>query len=545
MSNFWDADPVAAPVAKGGNFWDADPVADHPSVAADIAKSAGTGLAKGVIGLAGLPGDAANLGKIAADYVGSKLPSIPSPAPDSMLGKGLQFLRDESAKTANLPAAQVGSGDLPGSYVPPTSDQLQKTVEGVTGDFHKPSTTAGQYAQTIGEFAPAALGGGEGLMARVAKQVVAPAVASETAGQATQGTSLEPYARVGAAIAGGGLASALSKTPELAAPSVDALKASYKAGIDHPDVKAVTFDPDSLADLHDTIRYDLEQRGFRDRRETNTFSDLNELSNTTPTMARAAGAPATVADVESVRKSLGKTAQELGPDFRPTPDAAAASVAVKHIDNWFNNLKQPDLLSGDISKAAPIMQNARGDYAAAMRAQDIQNKAGNAALQAGSSYSGGNINNATRQALRPLAKNDFAKASGYSDSEQAQLSKAIMGNTIGNAARSVGKLAPDSGLKAMEHVAAAYASGGASIPASLATLAAKMAGDYATKRNVGKLDEMLRARSPLHQANLQNPTVNPALTAPSPPSIGRSALVNALLSSTAPRLQSPQTVNAP
>src|SRR6185312_4788764 len=460
MSNFWDADPVAAPVAKSANFWDADPVADHPSVAADVAKSAGTGLAKGAIGLAGMVPDISEAAHNAAN----------------------KYLFDPVFNAISGPP-QAGPA-APDINKAAGSEGIQKAIEGVTGDFHKPSTTAGQYAQTIGEFAPAALGGGEGLLARVAKQVVAPAVASETAGQTTQGTSLEPYARVGAAIAGGGLASALSKSPELAAPSVDALKASYKAGIDHPDVKAVTFNPDSLADLHNTIRSDLENKGFRDRRETNTFSDLNELSNTTPTMARAAGAPATVADVESVRKSLGKTAQELGPDFRPTPDAAAASVAVKHIDNWFNNLKQPDLLSGDISKAAPIMQNARGDYAAAMRAQDIQNKAGNAALQAGSSYSGGNINNATRQALRPLAKNDFAKASGYSDSEQAQLSKAIMGNTIGNAARSVGKLAPDSGLKAMEHVAAAYASGGASIPASLATLAAKMAGDYATKRNV-------------------------------------------------------------
>src|SRR6185312_3126092 len=403
MSNFWDADPVAAPVAKSANFWDADPVADHPSVATDVAKSAGTGLAKGAIGLAGMVPDISEAAHNAAN----------------------KYLFDPVFNAISGPP-QAGPA-APDINKAAGSEGIQKAIEGVTGDFHKPSTTAGQYAQTIGEFAPAALGGGEGLLARVAKQVVAPAVASETAGQTTQGTSLEPYARVGAAIAGGGLASALSKSPELAAPSVDALKASYKAGIDHPDVKAVTFNPDSLADLHNTIRSDLENKGFRDRRETNTFGDVDDLLNQAPTGARALGAPATVADVESIRKSLGKTAQQVGPDFRPTSDAAASSAAIKHIDNWFNNLKQPDLLSGDISKAAPILQDARGDYAAAMRADTIQKKIGNAETQAGTTFGGGNINNATRQALRPLIRNDFAKASGYTDAEKQALKTAAQG----------------------------------------------------------------------------------------------------------------------
>jgi hypothetical protein len=167
------------------------------STAEDVAKSAGIGLVKGGIGLAGMAGDLAEMAKKGADWVGSKLPSVPSPAPDSTLGQVGQFLRDESAKSAKF---YHGSGDLPGSYVPPTGAQIQKSVEGVTGDFYQPKTTMGQYAQTAGEFAPALMGGPETLGAKLVSRIAVPAAVSETAGQLTKGTAAEPYARAAGAL---------------------------------------------------------------------------------------------------------------------------------------------------------------------------------------------------------------------------------------------------------------------------------------------------------------------------------------------------------
>lgn len=483
-------------------------------VGEDVAKSTSIGLAKAGIGAVGAAGDARNLASAATDYLGGKIGASP---------ESIQGFKDKASSAARFVPFGVGNvlSDAP------SSGDIQKGIENVTGEFHKPQTVAGEYAQTAGEFAPAVLGGGEGLLSKLLTRVAIPAAGSETAGQLTKGSALEPYARVAGAVASGGLANTLTKAKAIAAPTVDELKASYRAGIDHPEVKAVTIHPDALADLHDTIRSDLEGRGFRDRpnRESGTFSDVNELSNPTPTMARAAGAPATIDDVESIRKSLGKTAQQVGPDFRPTSDASAASAAVKHIDRWYDNLKQPDLLSGDISKASPLMKDARANYAAAMRADTIQKKISNAALQSGSSYAGGNINNATRQALRPLAKNDFAKASGYTDEEKAQLAKVILGNAAGNTARQVGRLGPDAGLKGIEHLIAAVKTGGASIPFSVAALGAKLGGDAATRRAVSKLDEMLRNRSPLGQQ------VAAAAPVPARQGRGRAALVNTLLAS--------------
>lgn len=493
---------------------------EHPSIAADIAKSAGTGLVKGALGVAGMIPDISAAAHSAANKY------LFDPLLNATIGKPSH---PEVAPTVDINKTFGSEG-------------LQKSLESVTGELHKPQTTAGEYAQTAGEFTPALLGGGEGLISKLATRVALPAAASETAGQVTKGTAAEPYARIAGAIGGGvagsKLASTLAKAPAAVAPTVEELKDSYRAGISHPDVTAVTIKPVALQNLHNQIVADLESHSFRDHSETGTFKKLQELSNGTPTMARAAGAPATIADVESTRRALGNTAREVGPDFRPTSDAAAATVAVKHIDNWLDGLKQPDLLSGDIAKAAPILKNARGDYAAAMRAENVQDKIGNAALQAGSAYSGGNINNATRQALKPLAKNDFAKAGGYSDAEKDQLYKSIVGGPIGNLARSIGKLAPDSGLKALHHIGAAVATGGASIPGTLASLGAKLGGDYATTRNVRKLEEMLRERSPLHQQNVAAAPPSPALTGPAQGALPSGALAG-LLAAQGIRLQQP------
>lgn len=174
------AAPAAAPVAAPdlGKMSDAELKALHASlpapvsVAGDVAKSGGVGLAKGAIGLAGAIGDLSDLG-----------------------AKGLE-------KASNFVSDKLGIERYQRPTEPsvlnniPTSASLQKNVEGVTGDFYKPKTAAGEYAQTAGEFAPAVLGGGEGLMAKLATRVAAPAIASETAGQLTKGTDAEPYARI-------------------------------------------------------------------------------------------------------------------------------------------------------------------------------------------------------------------------------------------------------------------------------------------------------------------------------------------------------------
>lgn len=174
------------------------------STAADVAKSGGIGAVKGAIGLVGGGGDLRDAAAAGLDAVGSKVGFDTAP------------IKSAISKVA-------GYTPLAALNYAPTSHDIQSKIEGVTGEFYKPKTTAGEYAQTAGEFLPAALGGEGSLLARGAR-VLLPAAASETAGQLTKGTEAEPYARVGGALLSPGVGSAarrvvtpIQTTPERAA----------------------------------------------------------------------------------------------------------------------------------------------------------------------------------------------------------------------------------------------------------------------------------------------------------------------------------------
>lgn len=89
--------------------------------------------------------------------------------------------------------ALSGSNPLP----PAPTRQAADLAFGADAMAHRGDTRAERIAGTVGEFMPGALGGGP----RVALGFgVAPGVASEMAGEVTQGTAAEPYARAAAGL---------------------------------------------------------------------------------------------------------------------------------------------------------------------------------------------------------------------------------------------------------------------------------------------------------------------------------------------------------
>src|SRR5260370_42162216 len=94
---------------------------------------------------------------------------------------------------------------------PPSSD-IRHMIEPVTGPFYEPQTVTGDYARTVGEFVPGMFAPG-GALRNAARYVVLPALASETAGQATLGTWAEPWARAIAALGIGGAGAAHRRPP--------------------------------------------------------------------------------------------------------------------------------------------------------------------------------------------------------------------------------------------------------------------------------------------------------------------------------------------
>jgi len=153
----------------------ADQMKPQPSVIGDVLKSGAAGLARGVAGIADMPRTVVNAGFGAVDAMtGGQSP--------------------EWAKRG-MTAIASGGRDLGG----PSAAEDMATITGGASQYQA-QTTPGEYAGTVGEFIPGAMMGGGGVKAALQMGVV-PGLASEAAGQATEGTKAEPWARLVAGMA--------------------------------------------------------------------------------------------------------------------------------------------------------------------------------------------------------------------------------------------------------------------------------------------------------------------------------------------------------
>lgn len=184
---------------------DPTPYAGFGDAATGAAKALGAGLVRGAVGLGTLPGNLESLVRAGANRAAGLVGVEPPVSPENLN--------------------------------PVTFDNLMTRLESRFGKLPEPQTTAEKYIRAVGEFAPAAIGGGASLGAKAA-QVVAPALASEAAGQATEGTSLEPWARVGGALAGGTAAN-LGARVVTPAPA-DPVRLSQVKELERQGVKSIT-----------------------------------------------------------------------------------------------------------------------------------------------------------------------------------------------------------------------------------------------------------------------------------------------------------------
>jgi hypothetical protein len=90
--------------------------------------------------------------------------------------------------------------------VPGREKSTELLEQNLTGPLHKPESRWGRYGATTGEFLgnPASYVGPGGPILKAASAITG-GLGSEAAGQATEGTALEPYARVAGGLAGMGV----------------------------------------------------------------------------------------------------------------------------------------------------------------------------------------------------------------------------------------------------------------------------------------------------------------------------------------------------
>lgn len=143
----------------------------------DVPKALGAGLTRGTAGLLALPEMAERLGAQAGTFAAEQAAGA------------LGMDRGQQAQATQAAISQA-----------PTAMGRLSQATGGASEF-RGETTPGQFAGTVGEFLPGAAMFGGASPANLARFGVAPGVASEAAGQATEGTSLEPFARIAGALA--------------------------------------------------------------------------------------------------------------------------------------------------------------------------------------------------------------------------------------------------------------------------------------------------------------------------------------------------------
>lgn len=155
-----------------------------------------TPLAPAPLGVMGTIEDVAKSGLSGIARGGAAIADAPRAIAD-LYGAGIEGLMTKTGLASPEFAAQVREGMSSSVPMLPTGmagDAMSVMTGG--GSEYKGKTTAGEYAGTIGEFLPgAALTGGLN-PANLLKFGVLPATASEAAGQATEGTKFEPWARL-------------------------------------------------------------------------------------------------------------------------------------------------------------------------------------------------------------------------------------------------------------------------------------------------------------------------------------------------------------
>lgn len=185
-ANAPDSDVQAYLTGEGVNADQVRAAAARPGAGLDVLKAIPTGLAEGAIGIAGLPGDVANL---AADAFRAGQPA-PAPQAGEPTFAGLFGPTAKDRAFPSEPSRFAGSPEI-----------KQFVENNWTGPLYQAQTPAGRYVQTIASFAPNMISPGT-FARRAIGGVLAPAVLSETLGQVSEGGPYEGPARAVGGILG-------------------------------------------------------------------------------------------------------------------------------------------------------------------------------------------------------------------------------------------------------------------------------------------------------------------------------------------------------
>ena len=436
------------------------------STLGDVNKAVGSGLVTGGEALLGLPGDLMQGAHDLGGWAGRNIRSL-----------------------AGLPDKPADAPSLSNPVPLPTSGDVAQANNAVTGFTpYQPKTTIGKYANTAAEFIPGAvaLGGAGGVARKALAYGVAPGLASEAAGQATEGTALEGPARFAGALVGGMAGGRMMRPSAAAGPTAADLKSQggdiYKS-FDTPQGQLV-LEPRAF----NKIANDVSSAAYKARiskASPKSLAILKEIEN-----MGAAGVAPDILEIDGLRRQLGALAKSADGTER-----FMAGLMTRKLDDAMNALKPADVIAGDANDALQKITKARDLWRRGKKVEVIEGLLETAKDAAGANYTSAGLMTAVKQKFRALAgRSDFKTL--FSADEQAAIKQIIRGTTPEKFIRFLGKFDPRSPIMASVLTGLGYAvSPALAVGAAGVGLAAKGAAGRAALRNVERLQEMAEAAS--------------------------------------------------
>jgi hypothetical protein len=412
------------------------------------------------------------------------------------------------AEGAGSLGLQIGSGALEGlASLPGLPVELASLAKGVPlegsnlegwgaegwkdfarrniGEISAPEPTGEgeRMARKFGNFAGsgAALGGAAAMVPSLT------GFAGSEVGRLTDQAGLTGgYGEVAGGIAGGiapGLVKGAATANTTSAPSIEKIKRVAGKLYNRSEKQGVIVAQPKLQQLAQNIEGGLSNFGYTPALQTRVTAALNELKN------NVASGNVTLKGLDVFRR----VARAVGNSLDDSEKAISRQM-IERVDDFIDNLTPQDLVTGQtsLSKATSSLKLARDLWKRSAKSSLIEDALEAAQLRTGSTWSGGNINNAIRQELRKLLlankrKNYFSKA------EAKMIRKVVEGTATENTLRLIGKLSPEgSGLMTVLGLGGTAQFGGVGALPFAAGFAAKSTADTLAKGNINRLSNSFR-----------------------------------------------------
>lgn len=400
----------------------------------------------------------------------------------------------------------AGRAKLPGTM---TTADLVAGRRDIVQDFKRNMAAQRQIEDTFAAEKPraAALGRGTGMAATVAVpagntanlfaqsgRAVNAARAATLAGAqgaayaaADRGTAAE---RLGAAaeaardpltlglgaVGGAAASPRKARAPKAKAPSVEQLRRDKTAAYQAVENAGVTYTPQAMKDLIRGVTDDARAASInpqRHPRATSMLRQIQKLRRRSPTLTQ-----------------LDQLRQVIRRDVANATDPAEAFFGrrmIDGLDEFIDAAGAAQVKAGDPERAASTIRQARDLNTRVRKIEAVEDAVESARLRAGSTGSGGNIDNATRQNLRRVLEN----TRNLTDEERAALESIVVGTRGQNLLRQVGKLSPQgNGLMTALSIGGAAANPLLAIPTATGA-ASKVAADAITQTKVKQLVDLI------------------------------------------------------